>query len=184
VPAQPNILDHLLGHHQQITLLFGQIEQSPPEHQGPLFSELVALLAVHESVEQALLHPLAAGELAGGGEMVEQRLAEEDEAKQALTRLYDMGTADPDFIAELVVLRDAVAAHAQAEERTEFAALREVADPAVLLRMDAALHALAQLPEALDGPPEKVFAQAQESVRAAVAKHAKQAKDSKVKARS
>lgn len=176
-----NLIDRLLGHHQQITLLFGQIEQSPPEHQQRLFTELVALLAVHESVEQAVLHPMATQEIAGAEDAVAQRLAEEDQAKKALTRLYDMGTADPGFLAELVVLRDAVAAHAQAEEQTEFAPLREAADPAALERMDAALQAVAQLSEKLDGPPEKVFARVQESVRDAMPS---MPKVSKVRARS
>ncbi|WP_433257441.1 hypothetical protein ACQPYK_20445 [Streptosporangium sp. CA-135522] len=48
--------------------------------------------------------------------MVESRLAEENEAKQLLMRMDKAGADDPQFPANLTVLRAAVTAHARAEE--------------------------------------------------------------------
>lgn len=144
-PAPLDIVDVLLGHHQQIKLLFGQLDTATGGHKQELFAELVGLLAVHESVEEMLVHPLAAQELPDGEQVVQPRLVEEQDAKQALAELYDMGVEDPRFDGELFALRDAVAAHAHAEEELEFAQLREVSDPQTLQRMALAAKAAAAL---------------------------------------
>jgi len=128
--AQEDIVDALLAHHQQIKLLFGQLESAAGEHKQQLFQELVGLLAEHESVEESLVHPLAKAKVPDGDVVVPERLAEEQDAKQALAGLYDLGVEHPDFNRDLLALRDAVAAHAEAEELLEFAFLREVVDPA------------------------------------------------------
>ncbi|GAB4058244.1 hemerythrin domain-containing protein [Catellatospora paridis] len=168
--ARQDVIDTLLGQHQQIKLLFAQVESATREHKQELFTELVATLAVHETVEQHLVHPLAERDLPDGPKLVPARLAEEDEARQALSDLYARGVADAGFDAQLAVLRDAVAAHAEAEEELEFLRLREVTDPAELARMEAVVQAAQLLaPSAahpdvatgesrpLAGPPDEVF---------------------------
>src|SRR4051794_31193375 len=92
-----DVIDDLLAQHQQIKFLFGQVLSAEGDHKRILFRQLVALLAVHESVEASLVHPVAAQDLPDGAEVVPQRLAEEDEAKQALTELYELGVAHPGF---------------------------------------------------------------------------------------
>ncbi|WP_155368453.1 hemerythrin domain-containing protein [Catellatospora vulcania] len=168
--ARQDVIDTLLGQHQQIKLLFAQVESATGEHKQELFTELVATLAVHETVEQQLVHPLAERELPDGAQVVPSRLAEEDEARQALSDLYAQGVADAGFDAALAVLRDAVAAHAEAEEELEFLRLREVTEPAELARMAAVMQSAQLLaPSAahpdvadgqsqpLQGPPDEVF---------------------------
>ena len=140
--SSEDIIDILLAQHHQIKLLFDQIGKAQGEHRDKLFGELVGLLAVHESVEESLVHPLAERKL-DVGDAVRERMAEEQDAKTALARLYDMGTADPGFEHELTALRDAVAAHAEAEEELEFLRLRDVTQPERLARMGAAMRFIA-----------------------------------------
>lgn len=180
--ASPDVVDVLLGHHQQIKLLFGQLDQSTGEHKQQLFTDLVALLAVHESLEQLLVHPLAAEQVPDGDKIVDARLAEELDAKEALGRLYDLGVGNLTFDQELFTLRDAVAAHAAAEEEQEFAQLREVTDPQHLQRMAAFAQTAAMLlptssngdspsgasAVVLVGPPLTVFDQARQALQGAV----------------
>jgi hypothetical protein len=179
--AQEDIVDTLLAHHAQIKLLFAQTEAATGDHKEQLFHELVALLAIHESVEESLVHPLAEKTLPDGDSVVPARLAEEQEAKEALARLYDLGVSDPRFNAELLDLRDAVAAHAQAEERLEFGQLRDLVDADQLLRMRSAITVAAALaptrlhPDApstplanlLLGPPLAVFDRVRDALRTA-----------------
>jgi hypothetical protein len=63
--------------------------------QQELFEDLVRLLAVHETAEEEVVHPTARRKLDHGDEVVESRLHEEDEAKRALTELYDLGVEHP-----------------------------------------------------------------------------------------
>jgi hypothetical protein len=76
---------------------------------------------------------------------VSARLGEEQDAKEGLAKLYDLGTGHPQFDLELATLRDAVAAHAELEELLEFGQLREVVDADQLVRMRAALAVAAAL---------------------------------------
>jgi len=137
--ANEDIIDGLLVQHQQIKLLFGQVDGASGAHKQELFNALVALLAVHESVEESLVHPLAQRKISNGEAVVEARLAEEQDAKAALARLYEMGVDGPGFAVEFAALRDAVTAHAEAEEELEFVELREVVDPDQLTKMTAVM---------------------------------------------
>jgi hemerythrin superfamily protein len=178
---QNDIIDELLAQHQQIKLLFAQVEVASGENKEKLFQELVGLLAVHETVEETLVHPLAQRELDNGDRVVQPRLAEEQSAKEALSRLYDLGVADPRFDAGLAELRDAVTAHAEAEETQEFSRLRATVDPEKLRRMVTAMDAVEKVaptrphpevpPKAtanlLLGPPLAVFDRVRDALHAA-----------------
>jgi hypothetical protein len=165
--SSEDIIDGLLSQHQQIKLLFGQVASATGDHRQPLFQELVTLLAVHESVEQSIVHPLA-GEAGIGATVVQERLGEEEDAKAALAELYELGPADPRFDDQLTALRDAVAAHAEAEERLEFARLREVVDAAELTRMALAMEVAAAFLATRSGAPSAVFDEVRDAFQAAV----------------
>ena len=130
--AGEDLVDQLLAQHQQIKVLFAQVDTADGDHKQQLFEELVELLTAHEATEQASVHPLAADKLSDGTAVVDARLAEEEDAEQALARLTELGVNHPDFGEELAALRDAVTAHAEAEEELEFPRLREAVDPAQL----------------------------------------------------
>ncbi|WP_432933339.1 hemerythrin domain-containing protein [Microbispora sp. CA-135349] len=104
-----------------------------------LFNELVRLPAVHESAEEQVVHPAARSK--AGDEVVEARLHEEDEAKHALSDLYDLGVDHPEFDTRLAALEKAVVEHATHEEREEFPRLRRETSPERLRRRAGAVRA-------------------------------------------
>ena len=178
--TQEDIIDDLVAQHQQIKLLFAQVATAPAEHKQQLFQELVGLLAIHESVEESFVHPMAERELRDAQAVVSPRIVEEQDAKQALTHLYELGVREPRFDTELAALRDAVTAHAEAEEEMEFGQLRQMVEPERLQRMVATMEAAAMLSgtrstarsnapsDLLAGPPAAVFDRVRDGLRDAV----------------
>jgi hemerythrin superfamily protein len=113
-------VDLLLEQHTKIKQLFNRLELAQGTEKRELFQDLVRLLAVHESAEEGVVHPVARRKVQNGEQVVDQRLQEEDEAKHALADLYDMGTDHPQFDSKLALFREAVVSHAEHEESEEF----------------------------------------------------------------
>ncbi|WP_306470619.1 hemerythrin domain-containing protein [Actinomadura litoris] len=104
------------------------------------FQRLVRLLAVHETAEEEIVHPMAR-RLPGGDGIVDDRLAEEREAKELLAELDGMDTGEPGFLKSIDRLRVDVLTHARAEERYEFDRLKDQFSPAQLKGFAAAVRA-------------------------------------------
>jgi hemerythrin superfamily protein len=127
--TKPELLDEsdvvglLLRQHAMIRDLFAEVEQATGGARAESFERLVRLLAVHETAEEEIVHPYARRKLDGGDAIIDERLREENEAKQLLTLMEERGTDDPSFPSHLEKLRVAVTEHARAEERYEFAQL-------------------------------------------------------------
>jgi hemerythrin superfamily protein len=178
---EQDVVDVLLAQHGQIKELFGQISEATGDRKRELFNELVRLLAVHETVEEELVHPLARRKVDGGQTVVEARLEEEEQAKHALAELYDLGPDHADFDARLGRLRDAVTEHADHEEREEFSSLRKNVEPDRLRRMAGAMRIAEKLaptrphpnsPESaignmMVGPPMALFDRVRDALREA-----------------
>jgi hemerythrin superfamily protein len=176
---EQNVVDLLLDQHNQIKSLFDQVAMAQGTRKRELFEDLVRLLAVHETAEEEVVHPTARRSIDGGDQVVEQRLAEEDEAKHALAELYDLGVEHPDFDARLAMLAQAVIAHATREETEEFVYLRQNVSAANLRRMAGALKAAeagaptrphpmageSATANLLAGPPMAVFDRMRDAVR-------------------
>jgi hemerythrin superfamily protein len=172
-----DVVDVLLEQHEQIKDLFTRVLHSSGTQKRDLFYDLVRLLAVHESAEEQVVHPAARG--TAGDAVVEARLHEEDEAKQALADLYDLGTDAPEFDDRLAVLAADVIAHANSEEQQEFMTLRAEQSPERLRRMAGAVRAAEAIaptrphPHAgesatanmLGGPPLAIFDRVRDAVR-------------------
>lgn len=139
--AESDVVELLLEQHEQIRGLFFEVQDGTGEDRRDAFRRLVRLLAVHETVEEEIVHPLARHSLDGDTRMIEDRLMEERHAKQILSRLDGMDTDDPAFIGGLMTLREAVLAHAGEEERHEFPLLRERFGEAERRGMAAAVRA-------------------------------------------
>jgi hemerythrin superfamily protein len=124
-----DVLDLLLAQHARIEELFGAVMHADGELRRQRFEELVRLLAVHETAEEEVVHPR--GRTAGGVEdaVIDERLAEEQDAKRQLAQLADMGADHPDFEPRLLALREAVLTHAKREERYEFPQLAKSLEP-------------------------------------------------------
>ncbi|MFF5111306.1 hemerythrin domain-containing protein [Streptosporangium sp. NPDC000509] len=122
--GENDVVDLLLAQHALIRDLFDEVKKASPSERPEAFQRLVRLLAVHETAEEEIVHPYARHKIEDGDAVVDDRLAEENEAKQLLMEMDKAGTDDPRFAENLAVLRAAVTAHARSEERYEFTRLR------------------------------------------------------------
>jgi hemerythrin superfamily protein len=131
----------LMRQHGDIRNLFDEVEGARGEDRRDAFHRLVALLAVHETAEEEVVHPFARKGFPGGEQVVEDRLAEEKAAKETLAALDAMDTDDPTFMPRLLKLRKDVQEHARAEERYEFTHIRRSTDTDRLAAMAKAVKA-------------------------------------------
>ncbi|MGC9665013.1 hemerythrin domain-containing protein [Planosporangium sp. 12N6] len=174
-----DVVDLLLEQHNQIKILFSQVAAAQGARKRELFEDLVRLLAVHESAEEQVVHPAARRTIEGGDQMVDSRLHEEHEAKQALSDLYELGVDHPEFDTRLGMLAQDVITHATHEENEEFLSLRRNVPADKLVRMAGAVKAAEAMaptrphPAAgesatanmLAGPPVAVFDRIRDAVR-------------------
>jgi hemerythrin superfamily protein len=119
-----DVVDLLVHQHGQIRDLFDEVENRIGDERKEAFERLVRLMAVHETAEEEIIHPLARRSLPGGDGIVDDRLEEERRAKEKLARIEGMDHDSPQFLTELDELRIAVLTHARAEERYEFVRIR------------------------------------------------------------
>lgn len=122
-----DVVAFLTEQHGRIRRLFDDVAGSDGPERAERFGALVRLLAAHEAAEEEIVHPFARGRIDGGEPVVEQRLEEEQATRRAVRALEDLGTDAPAFPERLARLRQEVLAHAEAEERYEFAHLRVAA---------------------------------------------------------
>ncbi|GAA3285547.1 hemerythrin domain-containing protein [Dactylosporangium vinaceum] len=122
-PRTEDVVDLLLLQHARIEEQFLLVTGATGEARKQAFDDLVRLLAVHETAEEELIHPLSRT-LGDNDAMVEDRLAEERLAKETLTELIDAGVDAEGFDTGLLLLRTSVLEHARHEERYEFPHLR------------------------------------------------------------
>jgi hemerythrin superfamily protein len=157
--SRPNdVIAAVLEDHKKIKSLMNQIPHAGAEKRD-LFRELVATLAVHETAEEEIVHPLAR-RAQNGDEVVQLRLEEEDQGKKALAHLEEIGVDDARFDEEFTKLRAEVLRHAQNEEQQEHPKLEGDIDREQLQRAArlfrqaermAPTHAHASAPESATG---------------------------------
>ncbi|WP_119729921.1 hemerythrin domain-containing protein [Thermomonospora amylolytica] len=122
--AETDVVDLLLRQHEQIHELFFQVQDRTGDERRDAFRRLVRLLAVHETAEEEIVHPLVRRVAPDGERVVAERLAEERRAKEILAALDGMDIGDPAFLDGIQELRRAVLDHAREEERREFPLVR------------------------------------------------------------
>ncbi len=103
--------------HREIERMLANVEATTGAARQDAFEDLVHKLAVHETAEEEVVHPLAND--AGADEIANEVLEEEDSAKKALSRLDGMDVASAEFATQFDQLKRDVMAHAQHEEREE-----------------------------------------------------------------
>ncbi|MFE7779092.1 hemerythrin domain-containing protein [Streptomyces sp. NPDC057445] len=139
--ADDDVVALLMRQHGDIRNLFDEVEAATGDERQTAFHRLVRLLAVHETAEEEVVHPFARTNISGGEQVVEDRLAEERQAKELLATLDDMETNDPTFMPRFLKLRADVQEHARAEERYEFTHIKRAAGAGTLAAMAKALKA-------------------------------------------
>jgi hemerythrin superfamily protein len=115
----------LIRQHDEIRSLSREVETGRGQRRAEAFERLRRLLAVHETAEEQIVHPLARHSGPRGAEIVDARLEEEKRGKQMLRELERMGTSNPSFPPMFARFRAAVLEHAEHEEREEFPELRK-----------------------------------------------------------
>ncbi len=106
--------------HKEIENLFSQTIAASNDERAELFDCLRATLAVHETVEEIFVHPVAKRATNEGERIVKARLEEEAEAAKVLAELERLGPEGDQFGTRLAMFHRAVLEHAEAEERELF----------------------------------------------------------------
>ncbi|MGY4652200.1 hemerythrin domain-containing protein [Mycobacterium sp. URHB0021] len=141
VQSTDDVVKFLRDQHNLIKDMFDEVlSASEPKAREKAFTELRALLAVHETAEEMVVHPRARA-LDGGDAIVDARLKEEHEAKEQLSKLEKMDIGSDEFLDELTKFRDDVVEHAEREENEEFSKLKDKLDSGDRKRMVAAVQA-------------------------------------------
>lgn len=142
-PGSQNIdvVEFLLGQHQQVRQLFAELQQGTGEARREPFQRLVQLLAVHETAEEEVIYPVVRTSVPEGERLADARTSEESEAKKALSELERLDVGAPEFDQKLEAFRTMVTRHAENEEREVFPRLRESQDPDQLRTMATAVQA-------------------------------------------
>jgi hypothetical protein len=135
-----DVVAFLEEQHDQIEVAFEQVEASSGEERRNLFVALRRLLAVHETAEEEIVHPVARRKLPNGDLIVNARLQEENEAKKILSELEDLDVGSADFERSLALLKSSVLLHARQEEQNEFAELAAILDTDQLQKMQKAVN--------------------------------------------
>lgn len=136
-----DVVDLLLTQHARIEEQFLLVTAATGEAKQRAFDDLARLLAVHETAEEEVVHPLSRGLVDGGDARIDDRLDEERQAKEMLVALIESGTDDDGFDTAFLLLRDAVLTHARYEERYEFTQLRANVPAERLRTLAAAVRA-------------------------------------------
>jgi hemerythrin superfamily protein len=140
INGNDDVIAFLTNQHEQIKALFTRVKDAIGQDREDAFLDLRRLLAVHETAEEEIVHPRAKKELSDGETVIEARLSEEHQAKEALAELEKLDVASPEFAAGLLQLETDVLAHAQAEEQQEFSQLSRELEPEELEKMRTAVE--------------------------------------------
>jgi hemerythrin superfamily protein len=181
---EKDVVELLVDQHNQIRQMFGEMENAQGDRKRELFEDLVRLLAIHETAEEEVVHPVSRRVIENGEKVVNERLHEEEQAKHMLAELYDLGPDKPEFDIRFQALKNSVTAHAEREERDEFSRLREKVDADKLKRMADGVRAAERTaptrphprtPESavgniIVGPPLAVFDRVRDAMRQLVKK--------------
>ena len=137
-PPENDVVSLLLQQHQMIRTLCDEVTAASASNRQEPFQRLLRLMAVHEAVEEEIVHPFVRRRVQGAATAVADRLQEERAAKEMLVQLDAMGPAAAGFMPLFDQFRTAVLAHAEQEETSEFAGFREQTRPAERRAMAAA----------------------------------------------
>lgn len=140
-----DVVDLLLDQHRRIRELCAAVAQAQPAARQQPFQQLLRLMAVHEAVEEEIVHPYVRHRMKGSATMIDERLEEENAAKKSLVALDALGTDAAGFMPLFEQFHTSLLAHAAKEESGEFAGIRQQAGPSERAAMAAAIKVAAAL---------------------------------------
>ncbi len=92
-----DIVGFLKGQHEDVKRRFAEVIAARGEARRKAFFALRRLLAVHETAEEEIVHPVARRVLPDGEAIVRTRLVEEKKAKTALAELERLDVDSPQY---------------------------------------------------------------------------------------
>lgn len=115
-----DLIDQLFRDHRQLTTMFSEFEQAPPEHTAELWWQLTAALVRHEVAEEEIVYPRVRRSVSNGIRLAGARIKEQAKSEELRVKMEKTSMGDDRFRALLTRLREAVLAHAEKEERLIF----------------------------------------------------------------
>ncbi|MEO7070523.1 MAG: hemerythrin domain-containing protein [Nostocoides sp.] len=149
--------------HEHIKALLQQVKDEHGAQREAAFARLRGYLAAHEAAEEQRIHSSAPAE-GTDKHVVDERLAEETQAGQAITDLESMDVDSAEFVEAYAKLATSVVRHAEAEEHQELPLLQGT-DEHELGRMREALLRVPEL-AGQDTDASATFKQRLESAKA------------------
>jgi len=122
-----DVFELLEADHEKVKSLFAKLADTTDggARRQSLFKELATELALHTKAEETLVYPRLK-ELDELRDMVEEGIAEHQQAEQLLAELADMSKDDRQWLAKCKELQQAVEHHVQEEEDEIFPEAREL----------------------------------------------------------
>ena len=151
-------IEFLLEQHRQVEKLIEQIKTASAESRGDLFDDLREMLAVHETAEELVLRPVTKATGDAGKRIANERIAEENEAKQVLADLEKLDPASDAFITEFGSFAADVLEHATNEEQQEFPLVRRDNDADRLAKLGTTMRRVEKVAPTHPHPSAKTAA--------------------------
>jgi hypothetical protein len=123
------VVDALTQQHEQIRMVFFHVMGAQGQARRHAFLVARQLLALHEVVEEEIVHPVASSSLVSGAAIVADRLKEEERALVMISELEQFDVDAYEFVTRFRTLQLAVTAHAKAEEAAELDRLAQRTRP-------------------------------------------------------
>jgi iron-sulfur cluster repair protein YtfE (RIC family) len=128
--------------HQKVERIFAELERSSTvaERQS-LCAQLDAELSRHTAIEERVLYPFVRTSISDGPKLIDDAVAEHDEARRLLDQVVTTDPGTGAFTAAIERLQNAVDHHVQEEEAGLFPKLEAEASPDALREMRRELEA-------------------------------------------
>ena len=143
IDSGKDAIDFLVAQHNRIRGYFDTVlsAQNATAREEAFF-EMRRLLAVHETAEEQIVHPMARRRIAFGDRIVDERLEEENSAKKLLSEIEKLDVDSDEFVTKTKELQKAVLEHAEHEETNEFPELSKELSDGELKRMRTMITAV------------------------------------------
>jgi hemerythrin superfamily protein len=142
--AANDVIGAILEDHAEIKQMMTKVETATTsDAKEEAFHSLVRKLAIHETAEEEVVHPLTR-KAPDGEEVTKELLQEEDQGKKVLAELEKMDVNDSEFGVKFEKLRRDVLHHAEEEEQQEHPRLQASVDDGKLRDLTKVFRAAEQ----------------------------------------
>jgi hemerythrin-like domain-containing protein len=134
-----DVFDVLRTDHSDVKGMLSALEESPrgadasdmvQQARQEVADLLIISSSQHEAAEEEFFWPAVRDRVAGGGELADEAIGQESEAKEVLARLGKLTSRDEEFDRLIAEYAAAARAHIQFEETRVWPGLREALSPA------------------------------------------------------